>query len=134
NSALTNLVFAGQANLDAAKVLAATKASTNYTSASWSILINALGLPETINSEVVAKTTAINNALSGLKIKQIIAVGQSIYLKAGTKYWSNAIAAKNGIGGYTLKTSFTTTITRVYSNGCFNVKGDLGWFNPNLLV
>ena len=134
NNAINGLVFAGKASLDVAKTAAANKVKSNYTTASWTALTNALALPETTNALVVTKTTAINNAISGLKTsKPTIAIGQTIYLKAGTKYWANSSLAKAGVGGYTLKTGIWIKITRLASNGCFNVTGDLGWFNPSLL-
>jgi hypothetical protein len=66
NNAITGLVFAGTPNLNIAKTNAGLKKEVDYTSGSWKVLTDALLLPETTNSEVVAKTTAINNAISGL--------------------------------------------------------------------
>jgi hypothetical protein len=67
NDAIADLVFAGQADLDIAKTAAGKLTSSNYTAASWSALTAALALTETTNAEIVAKTTAINNAIAGLK-------------------------------------------------------------------
>ncbi len=66
NNSITGLVFAGKADLDIAKSNVALKNRADYTSSSWQVVTNALLLTERTNSEVVAKTTAINNAISGL--------------------------------------------------------------------
>jgi hypothetical protein len=62
------LVFAGQAALNAAEAEAALLVAADYTPVSWLVLTNALALPETTNAEVVAKTTAINNAIVALEL------------------------------------------------------------------
>lgn len=67
NNAINTLVFAGKSNLDVAKKAASTKVQVDYTVESWIKLKDALALPERTNAEVVAKTIAINNAISGLK-------------------------------------------------------------------
>ena len=64
--AIDALVFAGQANLNAAKAEAAVLVEADYTAASWLVLTDALALPETTNAEVVAKTTAIDEAIAAL--------------------------------------------------------------------
>jgi hypothetical protein len=69
NNAITALVFAGLADLNTAKANAAALTEANYTPASWSTLTTALALPETTNTEVVAKTTAINNAITNLVLR-----------------------------------------------------------------
>ena len=69
NNAITALVFAGKADLDAAKLTAAGKVQGDYTVGSWSTLTTALALPETTNAEVVTKTTAINNAITALVLQ-----------------------------------------------------------------
>lgn len=61
-----NLVFAGKADLDAAKAAADALTETDYTAASWADLTSALALPETTNAEVVDKTTAITAAQEDL--------------------------------------------------------------------
>ena len=66
NNALGGLVFAGLADLNIAKASITGKIQSDYTSGSWTALTNAIALPETTNDEIVAKTTAINNAISGL--------------------------------------------------------------------
>lgn len=66
NNAVNSLVFVGKANLDAAKANAASKNQANYTVASWSVLVNALSMPETTNALIVSKTVAINNAINAL--------------------------------------------------------------------
>ena len=71
NNALKNLVFAGKANLDAAKANAATKVQSKYTVVSWTALTNALALPETTNTLMVTKTNAINNAISTLALASV---------------------------------------------------------------
>jgi hypothetical protein len=68
NNAVKGLVFIGKANLDIAKANAATKLQSLYTVASYAALTSALVLPETTNAEVVVKTVAINNAISGLTL------------------------------------------------------------------
>ena|GEM_PF-3404602 len=68
NNALKNLVFVGKENLDIAKANAATKLQSSYIPTSWTVLTNALALPETTNALVVAKTIAINNAITELKL------------------------------------------------------------------
>ena len=60
------LVFAGQADLDIAEAAAAGLTQTDYSAASWAVLTDALALAETTNALVVAKTTAINNAIAAL--------------------------------------------------------------------
>jgi hypothetical protein len=64
-TAKAGLVFAGKADLDTAKANVPTT-STDYTAASWADLQTALLMTETTNAEVVDKTTAINDAISGL--------------------------------------------------------------------
>jgi len=71
NNAINGLVFAGKANLDIAKALAATKVQSTYTSSSWLALTNALALSETTNALMVEKTIAINNAIAGLSFASI---------------------------------------------------------------
>ena len=66
NNAIDALVFAGKANLDTAKALAATKVQSQYTTTTWATLTTAKALPETTNAEVVAKTTSINTAINNL--------------------------------------------------------------------
>jgi hypothetical protein len=66
NEAIEGLVFAGQADLEAAVLNAISKAKCDYTAASWSSLTSAQALPETTNALVVAKTIAINDAVRGL--------------------------------------------------------------------
>lgn len=60
------MVFTGQADLDTAKDNAEALTNTDYTVASWENLISALALPESTNTEVVDKTTAITNAIAAL--------------------------------------------------------------------
>lgn len=72
NNAISNLIFAGQANLDTAKAAEALLISTNYVD--FSAVTTALALPETTNAEVVAKTTAINSAIVGLVSKSVLSV------------------------------------------------------------
>jgi hypothetical protein len=135
NTAMTKLVFAGQASLDAAKTAASTKIKSYYTLTSWNVLVNALALPEATNAQIVAKATAINSAISKLVLNQVkIVLGQTITIKAGTHYWSDSLQAKAGIGGRILARDLTTKITKIAYNGCFNVTYYLGWFNPALLV
>ncbi len=71
NNAVNSLVFMGKANLDVAKANAATKVESIYTVASYAELTSALALPETNNALIVAKTIAINNAISGLELKSV---------------------------------------------------------------
>ena len=52
--------------LATAKAAAATKVQADYTEASWTALQTALALPEATTAEKVAKTTAINTAITGL--------------------------------------------------------------------
>jgi len=70
NAAISKLVFAGQAALDAAKLEASGKVEADYTADSWSAFVaaraTALAMPETTNQEVVAKTNAINEAIAKL--------------------------------------------------------------------
>ncbi|MGD6942409.1 hypothetical protein ACQCT6_10250 [Cytobacillus gottheilii] len=66
-SALAELVFAGQSALNTAKVKAEEKEEADYTSKSYKALKSALELPETTNAEVIAKTEAIQEALTGLE-------------------------------------------------------------------
>ena len=68
-NAQKNLIFLGQANLDAAKASAASKVQGDYTQVSWTALVDALAMPETTNTEVVAKTKAINTAISNLVLE-----------------------------------------------------------------
>jgi hypothetical protein len=65
-TAAADLVFAGQADLDAATAEAATKTEADYTVVTYAPLKAALELPETTNAEVVAKTAAITDAIAGL--------------------------------------------------------------------
>lgn len=67
NDAIAALVFAGMAALIVAENAAAALTESDWTPETWSILEDALTLPETTNAEVVTKTTAINNAISGLE-------------------------------------------------------------------
>jgi hypothetical protein len=60
------LVFAGQADLDAAIATASALTETDYTTITWGDLATALALPETTNAEVVTKTGAINDAIAAL--------------------------------------------------------------------
>jgi hypothetical protein len=66
-AAQADLVFAGQAGLDTAAAAADQLKETDYTKASWAVLEAALAMPETTNAEVVAKTKAINEAISNLE-------------------------------------------------------------------
>jgi hypothetical protein len=70
NTAMNNLVFAGQADLDTAKNAVQTVNQSLYTSASWTLFesarTTALTLPETTNAEVITKRIALNTALTGL--------------------------------------------------------------------
>ena len=66
-----NLVFAGQADLAAAKAAEALLTSTDYVD--YSAVTAALALLETTNAEVVAKTTAINTAVAALVTKEAAA-------------------------------------------------------------
>lgn len=66
NTAVAGLVFADQADLDAAKTAAAAKVAADYTADSFAALTAALALPEATNAEVVAKTTAITAAIDAL--------------------------------------------------------------------
>jgi len=61
---------------------------------------------------------------------QTIKIGDNVVLKKNTRYWSNSVLAKIGIGGFILKRDLKTKITRIAKNGCFNITGDLGWFRP----
>ena len=65
-TAYADLVFAGQADLDAVVAEAAELEEADYTPATWAVLAEALELPETTNAEVVAKTAAITEAIAGL--------------------------------------------------------------------
>lgn len=65
-TAAADLIFAGQADLDAATAEAATKTEADYTVVTYAPLKAALELPETTNAEVVAKTAAITDAIAGL--------------------------------------------------------------------
>ncbi|MFX3640027.1 MAG: S-layer homology domain-containing protein [Candidatus Pristimantibacillus sp.] len=65
--ALVRLIdFDDQAGLDKAKSIATSYHEADYTTDSWSVLVDALALPETTNDEVVAKTNAINDAVDDL--------------------------------------------------------------------
>ena len=66
NNALGALEFAGAADLAAAKTAAAGKVQSQYTAASWAVLTGALAMPETTQAEIVAKSSAINNAIAAL--------------------------------------------------------------------
>jgi len=90
-----SLVFAGLADLDTA-VSAAGAFSTRedeYTVASWGALTTALDMPTDTNTEVVAKTTAINDAITNLEFK-------------GQADLNTAVAATEGLleGTYTPET------------------------------
>ena len=65
-SGIAGLVFAGLAALVAAQQAAAALTEVDYTAESWAVLVLALALPQTDNDEIVAKTTAINNAIAAL--------------------------------------------------------------------
>ena len=69
NSAIDGLVFAGQADLDAAVGQTTGLNQNDYTPESWATLTTALSLPETTNAEVVDKTNAINAAIDALVTK-----------------------------------------------------------------
>lgn len=64
-----SLVFAGKADLEAAKGVAGGLTESTYTIATWSVLTTALGLPETTNALILTKTTAITTAISNLVTK-----------------------------------------------------------------
>jgi uncharacterized repeat protein (TIGR02543 family)/LPXTG-motif cell wall-anchored protein len=66
-AAQEDLVFAGKADLLAAVTNAEKLNKTDYTEASWSSLTTALAMPEASNAELIAKTKAINEAISSLK-------------------------------------------------------------------
>jgi hypothetical protein len=66
NDVLGGLVFAGQAALNTAKTKVSYLTETDYIVSTWETLETALALPETTNAQIVTKTTAINNAYSGL--------------------------------------------------------------------
>jgi hypothetical protein len=66
NAALAALEFAGQAALNTAVAAAGALTQTDYTAGTWTTLQTALALPATTNAEIVAKTAAINAAISGL--------------------------------------------------------------------
>ena len=66
NGAIDALVFAGQADLDTAVAAAGALVEADYTEASWADLQTALDMLETTNDEVVAKTTAITDAIAAL--------------------------------------------------------------------
>ena len=68
-SGIAGLVFAGASALADAKTAAGLLVEGEYTVITWAVLVAALALPETTNDEVVAKTTAINNAIAGLELK-----------------------------------------------------------------
>jgi hypothetical protein len=63
-AAQADLVFAGQEALDAAIAAEALLVPENYVD--YSAVTAALALPETTNAEVVAKTSAITDAIAGL--------------------------------------------------------------------
>jgi hypothetical protein len=107
NAAIAALVFAGQAALDAAKALAAGKVEAEYTALSWAAfqddLATALALPETTNAEMVAKTTAINDAIALLvllgdltALNALIAEAQALHDSAeeGTQPGNYAVGSK----------------------------------------
>jgi hypothetical protein len=70
NSALSGLVFAGQADLDTVVSDANSRVQNIYTDASWTLFTSArtsaLTLPETTNALVVAKREALNTAILSL--------------------------------------------------------------------
>ncbi|MCI8291568.1 MAG: DUF5011 domain-containing protein, partial [Clostridia bacterium] len=65
NSALEGLTVDTTA-LEAAKALAAEKVETDYSEVSWKALTDALDMPETKQSEIDRKASAINSAISDL--------------------------------------------------------------------
>ena len=56
--------------LTKAKVAASEKTETDYTEESWTVLAQALAMPEETKEEMAAKTAAINNAITGLEPEQ----------------------------------------------------------------
>ena len=76
NTAIAGLVFAGQAALDTAKTAESALLSTDYVD--YSAVTTALALPETTNAEIVAKTTAINNAIAGLITANLSEISASV--------------------------------------------------------
>ncbi|HCC08074.1 MAG TPA: hypothetical protein DEP72_07975 [Clostridiales bacterium] len=76
NNAIAGLEFAGQAALDAAKTAESGLLSTDYVD--YSAVTTALALPETTNTEIVAKTTAINNAIAGLITANLSEISASV--------------------------------------------------------
>ena len=67
STAKAALIFAGKANLDLAKAEAALFSEVNHSPETWALLMAALALTETGNTEVVNKTTQINDALNILR-------------------------------------------------------------------
>lgn len=64
NNTKLALIFAGKSALDAAKNAEALLVSAHYTD--YTAVTAALALPETTNAEVLAKTTALNDAMGAL--------------------------------------------------------------------
>jgi hypothetical protein len=91
NNALSGLVFSGMADLIIAEAAAAALTETDWTPETWAIIVLSLELPETTNAEVVAKTTAINDAISGLSplypsIGEVYGGGKVIYVNQSNRY------------------------------------------------
>jgi hypothetical protein len=66
DAAIAALVFAGQADLDAAEATAGDLIEAHYTVDSWAALTAALGMDANTNAEVVAKAAAIDAAIAAL--------------------------------------------------------------------
>ena len=121
NDAIDALVFAGQAALDTAKTAAAALTETDYTPASWSDLTDALALSETTNAQVVAKTSAINNAIDALTTpadKTVLTA--AITAEVGTDHASLGYVLTQGDYTETTWTAYANAITAAIA-----VEGDV---------
>jgi len=98
-----SLVFASKGDLETAKLNAAALSEEKYTIASWIVLNSALAMPETTNTEVFNKTTAITSAIKALVLKAdltaynkaLVAVNKDDYTGGSWATYQAVVTANN---------------------------------------
>ncbi len=101
------LVFAGQAALNTAVATADALTEADYTAGSWSTLTAALALSHSTNALTVAKTTAINSAISGLVLS---VQGETLTLIVTTSGDEASTTISSATQASTVSGGITTTL------------------------
>jgi|GEM_PF-6062073 len=87
------VTFANQTDLDSAIAVEALLIASDYVD--YSAVTAALALPETTNAEVVAKTTAINDAIGALVLQSVIDAADSALFASSASKEAHTLAGGN---------------------------------------